>query len=97
MENIETYDEMLRRLRRELKACGSKNVVVTLKDGKVFKARYQDEVESAIDLGCFYYSKRNAKGQLYISEKVGLQKIAKFEADHNDYPTILVGVGGHAE
>jgi hypothetical protein len=103
---VETYSELVHRLRRELKALGTKNVVVHLLSdfllpsgqsaGKILKVKFPGEPETAIDFGAFYCFLRNATGELYLSTKIGIQKIDRFARDPADYPVLYLG-GGHPE
>lgn len=89
----ETYDQLIRRLRNELESLGTRNVIVHLKDGTNFKAQLATSVEESVNHGAFYYQARNEKGQLWLSTKVSLQKIDRFERDRTEYPVFFYGGG----
>ena len=92
----ETYDQTDRRLRRELMALGTRNVVVHLKDGTSFKARLPNDAGKCVGYGAFYYLLRNKEGNLVLSTKIALRKIDRFVRDTTEYGVFNVG-GGHAE
>lgn len=89
----ESYDQLIRRLRDELRSLGTPNVIVHLKDGTRFKARLATSVEESVNYGAFYYQARNEQGQLWQSTKISILKIDRFERDPTEYPAYFIGGG----